>query len=277
MRTVEFPKTPIMDELLAKLTNLGYEVFGVILPGVIGGLFLAIWWVALGPVAPLLSNGFFPLLTSNNISELVESLSLKTGIGVAVPGLVLAYFLGHILLWIARSGEPNEAVSKDPWRTVGSSLVFRIPKPPKSYDEELQSLYEAVEARFRQNGSPLPWRQFYPIVKSYLSRNLAYSLVATYQNKYTLHRSIATAAAGLFWLCAFGAGGGVVTCYFRAVAPHWWLLTTLGLLALVLVWGFSGSYMYHWKMFGNTVITEAYSIIYGPRNADSTQQGSGRN
>ena len=63
-----------MDELLAKLTNLSYEFFGVILPGVIAALLLALWWSALGPLAPMLSSGFFPQLTSDNAGQIVESL-----------------------------------------------------------------------------------------------------------------------------------------------------------------------------------------------------------
>ena len=253
-----------MDEFLAKLTNLSYEFLGVIVPGIVASLFLGMWWAALGSIAPLWSFEFVPQLTSNNASGIVESLSLKTGIGVAVPGLAIAYFLGHILLWIARSGEPDECATKSTWRRVRTSLVFRIPKPPRSFDEDLQPLYDAVQAKFAIGGSALPWTQFYPVVKSYLSKNLTYSLVATYQNKYTLHRSITAAAAGLFWHSAAGAAGGGVTWYLAGVAPRGGLLATLALLAFVLVLCFSSSYMYHWKMFGNTIITEAYSIIYGP-------------
>jgi hypothetical protein len=253
-----------MDEFLAKLTNLSYEFLGVIVPGIIAALFLGMWWAALGPIASLWSFEFVPQLTSNNASGIFESLSLKTGIGVAVPGLAIAYFLGHILLWIARSGEPDECATESTWRRVRTSLVFRIPKPPRSFDEDLQPLYDAVQAKFAVGGSALPWTQFYPVVKSYLSKNLTYSLVATYQNKYTLHRSITAAAAGLFWLSAAGAAGGGVTWYLTGVAPRWGLLATLASLAFVLVLCFSSSYMYHWKMFGNTIITEAYSIIYGP-------------
>jgi hypothetical protein len=167
-----------MDEFLAKLTNLSYEFLGVIVPGIIAALFLGMWWAALGPIAPLWSCEFVPQLTSNKASGIVESLSLKTGIGAAVPGLAIAYFLGHILLWIARSGEPDECATESTWRRVRTSLVFRIPKPPRSFDEDLQPLYDAVQAKFAVDGSALPWTQFYPVVKSYLSKNLTSSLVA---------------------------------------------------------------------------------------------------
>jgi hypothetical protein len=220
---------------------------------------------------PFWSCNLFPHLTANNASAIVESVSLTTGIGVAVPGLVIAYFLGHVLLWIARSGKPDERAAKNTLHRVCASLFFRIPKPPKSYDESLQSLYSAVQAKFAVGGTELLWEQFFPVVKSYLSRNLTCSLVATYQNKYTLHRSITAAAAGLFWLSIVSTAGSAISYYWKGIAPHWGLLVTLSFLALLLVWGFSSSYMYHWKMFGNTIITESYSIIYGPSNAQTKQ------
>jgi hypothetical protein len=253
-----------MDEFLAKLTNLSYEFFGVIVPGIVGTLFLGLWWVALGPVAPLWSFEFVPELTLNNAARIIESLSLKAGIGVVVPGLASAYFLGHIILWSSRFGEPDECATKSSWRRVQRSLVFRVPKPPRSFDKNLQSLYDAVQAKFAKGGSALSWEQFYPVVKSYLLKNLTHSLVATYQNKYTLHRSITAAAAGLFWLSTLAVAGGGVTWYLAGVAPRWGLLAMLALLAFVLVLCFSSSYMYYWMLFGNTIITEAYSIIYGP-------------
>lgn len=257
-----------MDEFIAKLTNLGYEMFGVILPGIVVAIFITGWWFSLGSAASLLSFGYFQHLTLTNATEVIKSLNANLGIGAIVPGLVIAYFLGHILLWVARSGK----VSDDSTESICvrlknskflKSLLFRIPKPPKSYDDELQPLYEAVAIKFSRGDSMLTWRLFYPVVKSYLSRNLASSLVATYQNKYTLHRSIATAAAGLFWLSSLGFVGGWYTFHFHGISPHWGLLAMLFILALALVWGFSASYTYHWKMFGNTIITEAYSIIYG--------------
>ena len=32
------------------------------------------------------------------MSEIIDSLTVETGVGIAVPSLAIAYFLGHILL-----------------------------------------------------------------------------------------------------------------------------------------------------------------------------------
>lgn len=262
-----------MNDLSAMVRNLSYEIFGVILPGLIAELFFVVWWIALGSAAPILTFGLLPQLTSSTATKLVESLTVNTGIGIAVPGIVVAYFAGHILHWVGRSSTPDEKSSSSWPRRVVYSLIFRIPKPIESYYSNLNPLFEAVEPKFRTNDLQLNWTQFFPLAKCYLSTNLSSSLVATYQNKYTLHRSITTAATFLFWACILAIGLGVVGLKWCPVgeAPRWGLLMILDLFALVLVWGFSDSYLYHWRMFGNTIITETYSQIYGPSNVRPKQ------
>jgi hypothetical protein len=254
-----------MNELLAKLTNLSYEFFGVILPGLVGSLFIYLWWSALGPLPPLWTNGTIPEMTLETTQGIIDSLSVAVGVGITIPSLAVSYFIGHILLWIARSGSSDQEATKKWWRRVWLSLTFRIPKPPSSYDIRLEKLYKAVQAKFAIDGALLEWREFYPIVKSYLSQRLMYSLISTYQNKYTFHRSITTASAVLFWFCWLAFIGGMITYCITGIAPHWGLITALLVGSILLVWGFSSSYMYHWEMFGNTIITEAYSLIYGPK------------
>jgi hypothetical protein len=68
--------------------------------------------------------------------------------------------------------------------------------------------------------------------------------------------------AGIGWVC-----GGV--------EPNWLLLGTLLALAGVFVWGFSESYLYHWKMFGNSIVTESYCLLYGPQDAEPKPTESG--
>jgi hypothetical protein len=258
-----------MNELLARLTNLSYELFGVILPGIVMSLFICLGWTAPGPLVPLWTYGAVPELTVATARIMIESLSVAVGIGIAIPALAVWYFLGHLLLWIARSGTPDPKASEKWHRRVALSLRFRIPKPRASFDPGLKSLYKVVQSKFAVGESPLEWHEFYPVVKSYLSQRLTNSLVPTYQNKYTLHRSIATAAAVLFWFSLLALGSGLITFNASGSAPHWVLLFALLGSSLLLVWGFSASYMYYWEMFGNTIITEAYSLICYPKDDQS--------
>ncbi|MCR6476874.1 hypothetical protein NU688_12005 [Variovorax sp. ZS18.2.2] len=258
-----------MEQLLAKLTNLGYEFFGIILPGIIALVFLVMWWVSMGQLAPVLSSNFFPHLTSNNASLIIESISVKTGIGIALPSLIITYFLGHILQWTARSGGASEKNVKSAFQRTIRSLIFRIPKYENSHDLNLTPLFNAVQEKFSHDKTPLTWGQFFPLAKSYLARNFSQSLVSNYQNKYTLHRSVALASACLFWMCLAGIAAGVIAIHYGYASPRWWILFFLGGFSLVSVWGFSGSYAYNWRLFGNSIVTETYSLIFGPDNDQS--------
>jgi hypothetical protein len=201
-----------MDVLLAKLTELSYEFFGVII------------------------------------------------------------FVGHILLWVSRSrGKVGDVVVKHCWRRIYWTLKFGIPKPDDNYDKNLESLYISVLAKFSNGNTLQKWEQFFPVVRSFLTRKMTYSLVSTYQNKYTLHRSIAGAASAFFWMNIFGLVIGLISYYGWHVSPIWWLLGIQAIIALVFVLGFSGSYAFYWKLFGNAIITEAYSVIYGPNDAKPSQ------
>jgi DNA polymerase III epsilon subunit-like protein len=259
-----------MDELFAKITNLSYEFFGVILPGLIAGLFIGLLWLAAGPLPPYITAGSIPELTINNIKLILDALNTNTTIVLIILSLIIAYFLGHLLLWIARFGKQNKRATESAFIRVLFSLTFRIPKPNNSYDPTLQPLYNIVQKRFAVDNKPLLWRQFYPVVKSYLSKNLSTSLVPTYQNKYTLHRSITLAATIWFWLNLITIVFSIYCSLSGGPSPYWIMLFILSFLALALVWGFSGSYLYHWQTFGDTIVTEAYSIIRETNNQENT-------
>ena len=253
-----------MDQLLAKLTILSYDIFGVFLPGIFGGLFFVVWWYALGPLATCWTYGEIPQLTAATAKHMLDSVNLEIGIGIGIPVLVASYFVGNTLVWISRSGKPDS--NDGALHLLSQSIVFRVPKPEHSFSPALRPLFDLVQKKFAQTEEPLNWRQMYPVVKNYLAQNGMYSLVSTYQNKYTFHRSMVMASAALFWLAAAGLIGGGITHCINGCAPKWGWLVAIMLTTLFLVRGFSDSYRLNWEMFANTIITEAYALIYGPKN-----------
>ncbi|SRR6266851_8201489 len=260
-----------MNELLTKLTNLEYELFSVLIPGFVVGLFVILWWNALGGLAPLWTSNLVPELTVDTARKIVDSLNVPSGAGVGIVAFAICYFAGHILLWIARAGGSTKPQGLKGWQRICRSLIFRIPKPENNYHPKLEELYNKVQAKFSPDGTPLDWRQFYPVVKLFLSEYVRSSLVATYQNKYTFHRSIAAAAALLFWFCILSLIGA----WFSPICVELLSYVSLSVLAAAgvwIVWGFSASYIYHWEMFGNSVITEAYSYIFGPPPHESSKK-----
>lgn len=223
-------------------------------------LLLIVWWIALGENYTFSVVEFVAMLEGSN--SLVGRIG---GVGIAAVLVTLWYFLGHILLWLSRSGNPNESVARTGYKRAWYTLTFRIPKLSESFDPKLERLFNLVRKKFSSGEDNLEWREFYPIAKVYLSQNVPTSLVATYQNKYTLHRSIAMIGAILFWISLLA----LLVAYYYGASGGWspkfsWLWSLSG-FGCLLVWNFSSSYLYYWQMFGNTIITETYSQVYGPR------------
>lgn len=247
-----------MDQLISKFTNLGYEVLGIFVPGFVLVLFLLFGWWCLGPLAATWTFGFLPQAQINAFSSLLELLNEEIRIGLLIGLLVAAYFLGHSLHWAARS--PKQPVPKPASiKRVWLCLCFSIPKPEHSFEPKLAPLFEECKS-FLGLGAAAEWRQYYPLAKCYLVANLQTSLVSTYQNKYTLHRSLTAAAVVWFWLSFAAALGAVAQMYRGGPEPSWFPLLASLPLALLLVWGFSDSYRYNWKLWGDTLITEIYML-----------------
>ncbi len=211
-----------MNELLAKLVDITYELFGVLLPGLIASAFLLLWWFAAEPLQVALFGSSDFRIGPLNLWNWLSS-SSNGGLSSFLPLLVAWYLLGQVLLSASRHSIGDAQSVDNPGRRVFRALTFRISRPPDPYDPALKPLYHAVAAKFNVPGVELQWVQFYPVVKSHLAEHLSKSLVTLYQNKYTLHRSITMASAVLFWLSiltCLSSGVGIVC----GVAAHWVLL-----------------------------------------------------
>ncbi|WP_148264715.1 hypothetical protein [Collimonas fungivorans] len=258
-----------MNELFAKLTNLSYEIFGVFLPGMVTSMFAILLWAALGNLAPYWTHDVLPIFVLDTLRALINSLNVASGIGAGIPILGIWYFLGHIILWIGRSGKARADAMSAPFRRLGLSLIFRIPRPVEPFNTKLDPLFDLAKKNFVTDGLTMEWRQFFPVAKIFLSQRLTTSLVTTYQNKYTFHRSVVTISALLFWVSILALSCAYISVRAGAPAPYWWALFTLAVGAIIFVWNFSASYLYHWEMFGNSIVTETYSLLYAPKDASN--------
>jgi len=261
-----------MTDLLSKLTNLSYELFGVFLPGIIASVFGVFFWIALGSAAPEWTYNILPIFNLTALNTLLNSMKLANGISAFIPLVIFWYFLGHIILWVGRSGNPSLDAKKKSIKRIWLSLIFCIPKPNENFNPKLQSLFDVIKKDFSTNEIDLDWRQFFPVAKIYLAQRSTTSLVSNYQNKYTLHRSITTICAVLFWLTLLALLGSFIAIKLGTQTANCELLFTLLLLSVIFVWGFSSSYMYHWEMFGNTIVTETYSLLHSPKDVESSQK-----
>lgn len=254
-----------MDALLGKLSNLAYELFGVIIPGLVFSIFLLLLWFALGDLVPRWTWSRIPAYSMAEFQKVCGLLPGGTAMASATLGLMWLYLCGHALNWASKV-HPKESGG---WKRRGvrvlAFLKFRTPRAAESYEQKLTPLFDAVNTRFSHDQKPLEWRQFYPLAKSFLNNSDRYSLLSTYQNKYTLHRAIAAGAAALCWLTVTLSAMALISKWRGAEeSPLWWALAALFLGALVLITGFSSTFEYNWRLWGDTIVSESYAAIYEP-------------
>jgi hypothetical protein len=244
-----------MNELLAKLTDLGYEFFGILLPGFFSSIALVLWLIGIGYV------------DAYSALEFLGRLRLDRDMIWITLALVAWYFLGHTVHWVSRRGRATDLPPSTLRRTL-LSLRFRIPKLDHTFDPDLQPLFERVRQRMSPPGGDLNWGQFYPLAKTLLAHNRSSSLAPTYQNKYTLHRSVVVIGAAVFWLSAMS----LVAVRILPTSAKIMVLVALCISALIVVACFSASYLYNWKLFGNTLITESYAHFFVESLSDDARR-----
>lgn len=263
-----------MDVFLGKLTHLAYEFFGLLLPGVLASVFLVLTWIALGSLVPIWSSQSLPAFSPELLTKVERLSTVKAG--VLTFGIVVAsYFLGHIILWPSRR-KPKPEVGEEWLPRIWAFLRWRVPKT-EPYDPALEPLFKTAAERLSTDLRALHWRQFYPVGRVVVWQKLKHSLISHYQNKYSVHRSLAVAAAGWFWLSSatlIGASGHRVLC--GTAEPRWALLIALPVVSILLVWRFSASYRQFYRLWGDTVITEAYCALLPILDSRSQQDADGK-
>ncbi len=254
-----------MDSLSKKLIDLGYEFVGILLPGFLGLLIL------LG-----LLMGYTSLSTSPG-TVLVDQALRDEGLNKAVAGLlvlVVTYLYGHTLKWCSRGFRfkclPPAISEEKGWLLTSRFLVFGGPRIKHSYKQVLDPLFLAIMPRLRPDLSAEEissaksedlWSSNFRIAKSLLAQEVGHSLVSTYQNKYTLHRSIATAFAIGFWfqivlMIILRVNGQDI-----ALATWAWMIPIL-VVQVALVNFFARSFGYYWVLFGDALISETYAMLW---------------
>ncbi len=254
-----------MEQLFNKLTSLSYELFGIFVPGFILSLFLVWWWWCVGDLSRVISFGYLPVIGMRGVSEGYGLVPDEIKLGLVVYVAVASYFLGHFINWVGRSRGVKESLAESKRvqmiSNLGNCLRFSVPKPRDSYYKNLDPLFTVVVERLGLPESAQIWGSFYPVAKCLVAQEVKYSLISTYQNKYTLHRSLTIASVIWFWLTLFVFFFGMIfSCHFHA-EPRWVPLAISALLSLMAALGFSESYRFNWLMFGNSVITETFMYI----------------
>lgn len=259
-----------MDGFWSKLDNLAYELFGVVLPGLVASVWLLLLWYALGPLVPTWTFHNVPELRWSMIKYVLKAVPGAIQVSAIIGTLLIWYALGHVLNWVSK-GRTKRGTLKEERARIWSFLKFKVQKG-QPFDPALTEQFNKVSKKLVPERD-LSWRELYPLAKTLLANASRRSLLSTYQNKYTLHRSIAAAAAAIFWLTLAGILLSIGTqLVWAPIPPNWLLLAFLLFFSLASVWGFSATFQYYWGLWGDTIVTESHGALFDvlpPRNNET--------
>lgn len=249
-----------MDGFWSKLDNLAYELFGVVLPGLVASVWLLLLWYALGQLIPTWTFQYIPQLQWSMIKYVLKAVPGAIQASALTGTLLIWYSLGHALNWVSK-GRTKRGTLKEERARIWSFLKFKVQKG-EPFDPTLTTLFKRVCSKLVPDRD-LSWRELYPLAKTLLANSNRRSLLSTYQNKYTLHRSIAAAAAATFWLSLISTVVALATQFlWGRIQPNWLLLAFLLVSSLASVWGFSATFQYYWGLWGDTIVTESHGVLF---------------
>lgn len=147
------------------------------------------WWPALGPYRPILdirhsSSATIRQCIQNNRVHKHEDWHWN-----CIPPCSNNIFLGHIFAMDCPLRKTQRHKTKNSLKEHSSNF-FTNSKARKLLRPQAAKFVRCCAGKIQIPKCPHSRIQFYPVVKSFVIRNLSQSLITTYQNKYTLHRSI---------------------------------------------------------------------------------------
>lgn len=265
-----------MEGFLSKLTDLTYEIVGVLMPG------LTLLFVGLFQWG-LYRHYADPEATGARLLGLLQGDLLwleKHPWGILLGALILSYFAGRAVLFLARDGLPilgdalvwgaaaiarklkietdrlkKRAAAEPLVRLLARVFLVRTPKG--LLDNHASSL-DRIRKWCAERLSPSSdvtllseWFAYYPVASRLLEREGSKSRLPVHQSKYTLDRSLATVFALGFWSAV------VLSLLFKTWGPF---AEVAAFLLLVHV--FDQEHAYHWRLWGDSIIAETYALVW---------------
>ncbi len=265
-----------MEGFLSKLTDLTYETVGVLVPGltlVFVGLFQ--WGLYRYYAEPEATGARLLYLLQEDLLWLEEH-----PWGILLGALVLSYFAGRAVLFLARDGLPilggalawvAAALARKLKIETGRlkaaagaaplvrllARVFLVRTPKELLDNHASSL-DRIKTWCTERLSPASdatllsgWSAYYPVASRLLEQEGSKSRLPIHQSKYTLDRSLATVFALGFW-SAFA---------FCLLFRTWGAFAEVAVFVL-LVHIFDQEHAYHWRLWGDSIIAETYALVW---------------
>jgi len=187
----------------------------------------------------------------------------------SVSGFSIAIVAGYIAGLFLRGISRGPLAMMLDWigvRVSGAAHIDRVLllgslRPQRSMSEELDSTRELAQTALAKHLELEPstlsdWVRFYSAAKAALRESKSSSLISTYQNKYTFHRSLAVAFTVLAWT----AGVLAVVSIARDRSD---VALYVGWLAVSLLGTSISRHQFkrNWLLWGDTVIVETLAAF----------------
>jgi hypothetical protein len=277
--------------------EISYEVLGVIIPGVVASVFFLLILFCAEPILVRHHLIGASTLSLKNMGWMGnEGLNWQTWLLLTLQW----FFLGQMVLQFARDKksrskgqkfielafmirpcEPHyfrpsmEEVFVGCLRKLGLPVSDQQAKvadsePTPGVLKPVDDKKSGPSSQFKVNPDDQPvddsgWRPFQRIARAKIAQAKFKSLLTMFQNKYTLHRSIATIAGLSFWASVVLIVLGAMTHYTvvdpLGAEPRWGLLIPFCALFIIVKHLFMRSFREHWKHYGDTLIAEIHSIL----------------
>lgn len=286
-----------MESIFEKLKILSYELFGIFLPGLVFvssliSVLLIFQYQNLSPEVVIVSLQSFldqkliryflekPLLILCAASvilyisgHLLKWIS-KDGIWSSLPFGIISSFSGNLIgngldMLIKHTLKKANIKDSEVKERFGRVIFLRSSDPsnkPSSFSVNMEFLIrEGVDRFFSSDNSSedtienlKKWPTFYNVARNYVVQQSDRSLVTLYQNKYTFHRSVATAFAVSFW----GSVAVLVASLIDAEKTSF-VLISLPVFLSLFSYIFYASYEFYWRIWGDQVITDFFLLVKG--------------
>lgn len=253
-----------MEKLLEKWTSsLSYEFVGVIVPGVLG-------------VACICSAAaLYDVMCSSNVALTyidalrAQTFSLDHPVSIAAA-IVVVYIIGHLSTdYGKRTYESAYRIRTVPYWKITKWLHGTIWFPlnrikPRNYrsKSDFENARAALKETFKIETSgeneDKEWSSFYGPASRLILQSDLKTMVTTFQNKYSLHRTLAFSFSILWKACI------IIWIYSEITCSPTWDVRRMAILLIttsfVLACHFRRNFLRFWMLFGNTICWEISTL-----------------
>lgn len=244
-----------MDKLVEKIAGLSYELFGVLIPGI---LFLILSLGQLSFIQFLLGyDNIFSYYLSLNSDSITPFMLLCIGITIYFTGQLINQAAEFIVVF------PSDKIPKWHKKLIYFLMWPILPSKLENYNYKTHFVEANEILKTKKISKGDDWTDFFGPASRILYVLGTRSMISTYQNKYTLHRTsmfiFSITARALIPAAAIY----LLTTYDYGFSWAFFLsIIMLILINLFLSTVFRHSFIRFWKRYGDQICWEIVALEY---------------